>query len=142
MSDTGLVKHDDGAEEKWYDLATTPFAGSYTATWTGIWASDQTGIIKWQRIGNAVIIVIEEVLATANTAAKMQLDTGSLLPDELHPSVAVQDDVSLRDNGVAKVGRAVINTFGNITIGIDPTNDNFTGSGNSGIYTVPLSWII
>ncbi len=99
---------------------------------TGIWATDQAGVVRIVRNGNAVTVSVSTAFATANTAT--QIDWLGAVPTRLRPPAAAYGHAQVLDNvvsrnGVLLVSGGVITIFSTSTTGV---LGFFAGSGSSG----------
>lgn len=122
------------------DNITFPIAGTHSTTWSGIWASAQTGNVIYQRVDNLVTLFIPQITATANTAASIVIDT--VLPTNLRPTTAQYVMGRNVDNGTISSGTIFIQTDGTINMYRNAASANFTGSGTSGFYATTFGYLI
>lgn len=109
-----------------------------TTTWSGIWASAQTGVtLNIVQIGKNVTITSGPALATANTASFI---SSSALPSRYWPPFAINVVIEISNNTVNSAGLLGIGTNGVMTV--SPMTGNYTGSGVGGFYTFSVSYII
>ncbi len=120
---------------------------THTTTWSGIWASAQSGDCKIIKMGRLVIMQIPQVTATANTGSFITMDT--VLPSRFRPSIEVHLYIPVMSNGLNSVaGATKITTGGALTVQLQATlsgtfTGNFTGANTGGIYgAVSISWQI
>jgi hypothetical protein len=115
--------------------------GSFTGQFTGIWASTQSVSVKYVRVGNAVTLQFDDVLATANTATFIQM---SNLPTALKPTTAngIQRIITIQDNAVGATGLMQISISGNIVVRATLAGANFSGAGSSGFPATTFSYSI
>ncbi len=103
---------------------------SNTLTYSGIWASSQTGTAKYVRVGGLVVLNLDDFSSTANTAATI---TSTAIPSQFRPTDTVSGIVLAYDNGSAVISTMTIGTNGVITI-YNGSAGNFTNSGTGGLF--------
>ena len=115
---------------------------SYTATFSGIWATNQTTTIDLTRIGNMVTMMIKaNILTTANTASTITSVGGSSLPTRFCPAITLQFTISVADNDSFYTDGSLSITSSGIMEIFNTQNSNFSGSGTSGIVVCAVSYL-
>jgi hypothetical protein len=114
--------------------------GTHTTTWSGIWASAQSGNFNFTRIGNQVTLHFIDVFSTANTADVISMDTA--LPDRLKPVADMRGIWLILDNGTRALGRFNIGTNGLINVDASLAGDTFAGAGSSGFEGYSVTYLV
>lgn len=114
-----------------------------TTTWTGIWASNQSGNITCSAVGGSVNLCIPQVLATGNTNASF-ITAVTNFPSYLAPPFEIIQYIPIVNNGVNAQGAIVIESSGSITIYAGAPNfSNFTANGvSAGFKGINVSYAI
>lgn len=116
--------------------------GIHTTTWSGIWASAQSGNVQYKKIGNLVILKIPTIQVAYSSGTFASIDTN--LPAILRPSADIYfgirtlDQTSTRDWGLMTV-----ETTGNMALyqGIEGGASSYT-SGTCGCYAIDLTYLV
>lgn len=116
-----------------------------TATWQGIWATNQTSSLKLTRAGKNISLHIQGVLATANTAAVITgvgviIPTRFLNTNESPWGDYVRSPIIIRNNNADASGAIQIFGNGGVTISASVGVGNFAGSGSSGFAHINIGW--
>lgn len=114
--------------------------GTHSTTWSGIWASAQTGDLKYTRLNNQVTLLLPQITATATTASFISIDTA--LPSSLRTSIQQYKMARNVDGGTIGIGAILLDTDGMIYLFRNAASANFTGSGLSGFYSYSLVFSI
>ncbi len=109
---------------------------SNVLTYSGIWASSQTGTAKYTKVGSVVTINLDSFSATANTAS---LITSTAIPTQFRPVDTITNIVLTYNNGTSVISLATVGSNGVITL--YNSTGNFTNSGTGGLqFDVTLTY--
>ena len=120
-------------------LLDTAEEGTHMTNWSGAFTSNQSGNVKYQKIGDKVTLFIPEVQATSSNHADIQMVT--MLPASLTPSAEEKCTIMvLVDMGSAQQGLATIGIGGTIKIDSDLYGGKFYGTGTEGLYKSTITY--
>ena len=112
-------------------------------TWTGAFGVNQSGTIRFTRIGRQVNALLSQAIANASSATTISLLAN--IPARFRPNIDVVFMASVRDNGVDQLGIMKFFNAGNIIFYANATYGNFTGlsaGGTSGFYATTGTYSI
>lgn len=101
--------------------------GSYTGTGTGFTTSP-TATVTYSKVGNLVVLNLPTITGTSNQTY-LTLTGG---PAGMRPANSKSVLAGVQDNGVLKLGTAIITTSGEIVFYSDIAGSSFTASGSKG----------
>ncbi len=113
---------------------------TYSMTFTGIWAANQTVSARIVRNGKLVVIMFPSVLATANAAASITTAAGSELPARFRPFQNINMYTRVLSGGASGAGYFVVTTAGAIDVSASLTGAAFASSGNGGFVQTVISY--
>lgn len=114
---------------------------SHETSWSGIWASSQTGNCVITRIGKMVNITIPTTVDTANTAST--ITNTVVLPARFRPSTTITGACRVADNNSTIFGSYAVQNDGYIIFYAGATlSSNFAGSGTSGILRLSITYCV
>lgn len=132
FTDNGVDTHRAGNDSvigNDYGIAET---GTHNTTWSGIWASAQTGNIEYSILDGQVILKIPEVGDT-KTIGSASITATTPLPENLRPSGSTLITViQINDNGTIELGAVAIDSAGDIFISRGDNSNFSAGTGGTG----------
>lgn len=116
--------------------------GSFSCTFSGIWAAPQIVTCNYVRAGNIVSLIVPDVQATATTGAFISSTTP--LPVQLVSAslTSTYTPICVLNNSTAAVGQAILTNAGIFNIYAAVPSANFAGSGVGGFYSFAMTYII
>ena len=104
---------------------------------TGPWASAQSRLIRWERIGTIIQMTIRGVFSTATISLPITFVT---IPVDYRPCANIRMPANVKDNATNQVGTIEVMSDGTLVIYADANLGSFTGSGDTGYEGISLSW--
>lgn len=113
---------------------------TYSMTFTGIWAANQTVNARIVRNGKLVTIAFPNVLATSNAANTISTTAPSALATRFRPSSQLGFWVRTFSNFVVGDGYLILFTDGTMSIAATSAGGNFAAAGSSGFVNAAISY--
>lgn len=112
---------------------------SYSATFSGIWASSQTVTVRIVRVGKLVTMQFPYLNVAATTAAGINMDTA--IPARFRPAVDQMFTIDVFNNSARVFANLFTNTSGGGGFYGGIFGTSFTASGTGGWNSFSVSWL-
>lgn len=106
---------------------------THTTNWTGAWASPQAGNVQITQFGSSAHQLVHlRIPVVFTTASGGQASIGTLLPAQYRPNSNYQESIIVTNNGSDTFGAVIVDTGGDIIIGVGASHIAFSASGSCG----------
>lgn len=127
VGDSGVIEIEKINTNEW-KVVKCYESGTLTCSWSGVWASSQSGNLKFERDMAKVKIQFPTVVSTQNGAGTI-VSTAGVIPSRLRPLTAAFGTTWIYSNGLDTLGGFQVGTGGTITFYYyDPTTKNLAAS--------------
>lgn len=121
------------------ETCTTCKSGSVVMTWSGPWASNIRGDVRYSKCDFSVTLELPEVRGSASISDNIYML--STLPIFLRPDQYTSFFLRVRDSAVDVVGSGLLGFDGTFFVGTGMDIEAFTGIYNTGFYRQTLSYL-